>query len=86
MYCRTVGELDSVLHYLHMAWAKLVERDDDLRDAIAMQLGDDGTSGILNDDDRLTFLTDGGSPLTRVKNFWARIDAQLDCRVQTDKW
>lgn len=86
MYCRTVGELDSVLWYLHMTWAKFVERDNELREAVAEQLGDRGAAGLLDDCDRPILTSEGGEPLQRVIDFWSQVDARLGCRVQIDSW
>jgi hypothetical protein len=33
MYCTLAGELDSVLHFQHIAWAKVQDRDPFTREA-----------------------------------------------------
>lgn len=78
MYCRLVGELDLVLHYLHLAWAKVKDRERDL-DAAMMKFCASAT-GFLSDAERVRKVQLDDDATRRVLDFWTDIDSALGLR------
>ena len=83
-YCRLAGELDSVLWYLHMVWAKMASRDADYQAAI----GETGIhpQSLLSDQQRNEIVKENSSATGQVQEFWERIDERLGIRERTGNW
>ena len=83
-YCRLAGELDSVLWYLHMVWARIADRDDDYQAAI----GETGihTRGLLSDQERKEIVEEDSSATRQVQEFWERIDERLGIQERSGDW
>ena len=75
MYCCLAGELDSVLHFLHLAWAVVKDREDDL--FAARITIDSSAAGLLSDAERVRPVRRGDEATDRVLDYWARVDSSL---------
>ena len=84
MYCQLAGELDSVLSYLHMVWAKLADREDDYR--VALEQAGQKPRGLLDDRQRKHIVRDKAPATNRVLRFWGKVDDFLDIKERTDRW
>jgi hypothetical protein len=75
MYCRLAGELDAVMHFLHLAWAEVKDRTADLHAALA----EAGVTpcGLLSDEERTRPVQRDDEVTRRVLAFWARVDEIL---------
>ena len=88
MYCQLAGELDSVLHFLHMVWAKLADREHEF--LVATEEAGSTPKGLLSDPQRkhrVKHKIRGISPAAkRVLRFWSKVDRQLEIEVRTESW
>jgi hypothetical protein len=92
-YCPTIGEVDSVLYFLHSTWAKFTDRDEELKTAIQANLRDDE---LLDGTRRVKFISTRGDnveeirnnlrELEPIQNFWRRVDEALGIREVADHW
>ncbi|MFO0916501.1 MAG: hypothetical protein U0795_26325 [Pirellulales bacterium] len=85
-YCQTVGELDCVLWYLHMVWAKFRDREHELVSVRSQMLGDRAGTGLLEDEDRMEGVDQEGQVLGFVTRFWEQVDERLQIAVRTERW
>jgi hypothetical protein len=81
-YCFTVGELDTVLYFLHTVWAKAASREDDLDRAFAATTA--WPQGQLTESERVLFLRENPPVLTKLIAFWREVDAVLKLRRDED--
>lgn len=84
MYCQYTGELDSVLWYLHMTWAKVADRERDYR--LAIESVGLPPAGILADDERQTRVDLQDKVTKKVLNFWSQVDQSLGLKVRVQSW
>jgi hypothetical protein len=84
MYCQCVGELDLVLWYLHLAWAKVADRENDYRSAL--ESAGLKPLGILKDDERQTRVDLKDKTTKRVLGFWSKVDDSLGLKVRVPTW
>ncbi|MEQ8787675.1 MAG: hypothetical protein RIC55_15335 [Pirellulaceae bacterium] len=84
MYCPFAGELDSVLWYLHMAWAKTADREKDY--AAALEIAGLTARGILEDDERSIRVDLNDMVTKRVLSFWSKVDRMLGLQVRVQSW
>jgi hypothetical protein len=84
MYCCDVGELDSVLWFLHMVWAK----DSDREAEYAAALDSSGLTprGNLASEERNIAVDTQDEITNRVLQFWSQVDSKLDIRVRVERW
>jgi hypothetical protein len=84
MYAVLVGELDSVLYFLHMTWAKFAAREADYRSA----LDESGQTpmGIVRPEERHMDVDASNEVTRRVLEFWAYVDEVLGIQVRVDRW
>jgi len=81
MYCRTLGELDILLHYLHYVWARMsgtLESYERHRVEYHLSLGFEACSGPVTDENRVTFLE--SAPKEIVENtigYWKTLDDRI---------
>ncbi len=86
-YCKTVGELDVLLHYLHLVWAKIADREADLRAAQESQRGTErGARGLLEDEERSASVLEQGPAVGRVLEYWQQVDRRLAMAARADRW
>jgi hypothetical protein len=81
-YCFTVGELDTLLHFLHTAWAKGASREDDLDRAFAAAVA--WPQGKLEESERVSFLRENPPVLSELIAYWHEVDAALNLRYHED--
>ncbi len=92
MYCLYTGELDSVLWYLHLAWAKFAHREAEYQSALetayqsALGTTYNSTRGLLTDEERLVRVDVNNEVTQRVLGFWSRVDQELALQVRVDGW
>jgi len=87
MYCMLVGELDSVLHYLHMVWAKLAVREAEYLAALdAAGLNAMGAMGIISQKKCHRRVDRNHEVTKRVLEFWSHVDHILGIKVRVDAW
>ena len=81
MYGRTVGEVNTLLHYLHFVWAEITEKRGQF-DAVRMEeverVSDRPALGFITDAERVQIIPEGGKvALTRVIDYWKAVDLRL---------
>lgn len=84
MYCPLVGELDSVLWYLHMVWAKVADREREYRSAL--ESAGLKPHGIVKDEERHMRVNSDDEATRTVLEFWSRVDQALQLQVRVDGW
>ena len=87
MYCITAGELDVLLHFLHLVWSKGSQSERPYQaavDAVRESMTISGSSGLLDDDQRLEFLDEDGPAKLKVLAYWNDVDARLKIRAPLD--
>jgi len=80
MYVTRAGELDSVLHYLHMVWADLTGRENQFVTAR------ESAKGPIDDQQRGERVQIGAPATDAVLTYWNAIDAALDIQIRCDAW
>ena len=78
MYALHAGELNGVLHYLHVAWAKVKNREADLD--VALREAEVTAAGLLPASERVHAVQLGTPATDRVLEFWARVDLLLNLK------
>jgi hypothetical protein len=87
MYASTVGELDAALLYLHMVWAMLADRENELNSAIQNSWRQRNTlKGYLKDSERTAAVDVTSNPTKKVLRFWTKVDRQLNVEVLCERW
>ena len=84
MYAILVGELDSVLYFLHMTWAKFAARETDYRSAL--DAAGQTPMGIVRPEERHICVDASNEVTDRVLVFWAHVDDVLGIQVRVDRW
>lgn len=88
-YCRTLGELDAVLYYLHMIWARFTNRDHELRAALTLlreEMEVLAADSLLPAETHSMAVDIDGPELRRLVYFWQEVDHRMGCHVRTDRW
>lgn len=85
MYGRTIGEIDTLLHYLHFVWAGLADVRDDferIRIDLIQEMHYGPAAGLLDDADRVVLIDpQHHSPaLARVLAYWTAVGERLDMK------
>jgi hypothetical protein len=75
MYCCLAGELDSTLHYLHLIWAKMTNRESELQSA-RISAGE-RDFGIISDEERHCRVQADDGVTKRILSFWLKVDQVL---------
>lgn len=83
-YCLSVGELDMVLWYLHMAWAKVADRENDYR--MALESAGLKAQGILKVEERPNRVDPQDKTTKKVLRFWSKVDKSLGLKVRVQSW
>src|SRR5688572_11834506 len=76
MYCMYAGELDSVLWYLHMAWAKAAGRETEYQSAL--ETAGLKPRGHISNSERLESVDLEGKATRKVLKFWSKVNTALD--------
>jgi len=84
MYCSLLGELDSVLYFLHLVWAKLADSEKEYE--LALNAAGQTPKGLLTQAERhkRTILDDASTQ--RVIAFWSNVNERLNIHVRTTSW
>ncbi len=81
MYGRTVGEVDTVVYYLHLVWAEISEKRrefDDVRIEEMEKVSDHPALGFVTDAERVQPIReDGRRALDSVVDYWKAVDLRL---------
>jgi hypothetical protein len=87
VYCRTVGEADTLLHYFHLLWAvasdKRGEFDRVSGDEIE-KLSGSPSKAFLSDADRVKFLENANDAIFQVvRRYWQVVDRGIGLTITT---
>ena len=86
-YCVTAGELDVLLHMLHVLWAKMADRALSLQEARELEDAPGrGARGLLDDQERSVPVCERGPGVRRVLEYWQRVDKRLGIVARADHW
>lgn len=86
-YGQTAGELDVLLHYLHVVWAKFADREADLQAAQERtREAERGARGLLEDEERSASVLEQGPAVGRVLEYWQQVDRRLAVVARADRW
>ena len=81
MYGRTVGEVDTLLYYLHCVWAEITEKTGQFNDIRAIEMekvSEHPALGFTTDAERVQLIPEGGKvALTRIIDYWKAVDLGL---------
>ena len=80
MYCMYVGELEAALWYLHMAWAKVADREAEYE--AALYAANPTAVSNLSDEERRVRVALGNDTTTKVLELWSAIDQTLGLQIR----
>jgi hypothetical protein len=82
MYCMLVGELDLSLNYLHLAWAKLADRETEYH--AALSAAGRTARGLISNKERHRRVNSDDEVTQRVLTFWRTVDQYLGVKVKVE--
>lgn len=85
-YASLSGELDSALWYLHMAWAKVADREAEYDAILRAALPRNLLRDIITQDDRHLPVDLDNEATQKVLKFWAQIDKKLELKPRVESW
>ena len=84
LHCSMAGELDSVLWYLHTAWARLANRESNFQ--VALEEIGIKPQGLLSEEEQSQTVHSDDEATKSVLRFWAVVGSILGIEKQTTSW
>ena len=83
-HCRIAGELDSVLWYLHLVWARLADKESNFQTALE-EVGLK-PQGLLTAEEQKNTVNSDDEATKTVLRFWAIVGSILGIEKKTQAW